>query len=546
MTSRELGPGGWRELAVVFVAAVLLAVGLTYPLVLYLDNGGRLDVADGQFSVWNVAWVARTLVVDPLHVFDANIFYPHRRTLAFSENNLGAGILAIPAYWLTRNPLLAHNVVVLVAFTLSFVGMYYLVRYLVHDRRAAPISAICFAFCPYIFARLPHIQLLMTAGLPFSMLAFHRVVDRSTPARGAVLGLAMAGQAICCGYYGVFVLLMVGFATLFTATARARWTDTKLWASLAVAAVVAAAIVAPLFVPYIALQRIEGFSRTIDEAVRYSANWSAYLASSAYAHSWIRRSIPSWWEVLFPGILTSVSGLTAALIGWRSRYREIVFLYASMTILAVWVSFGPSARLYIVLYNALPPFALMRAPGRFGLIVAFGLAVLAGVALTLLLQRLKRPSLVAAAIAVVAIAELATPLRFPEADPLSPAYRTLAELPVGPVIEMPFFEQRIHFPRHALYMMNSTSHWMPLVNGYSDHIPPDFRANAPKISPFPYPTSFAMARRLGVRYAIFHMKMYDARTRAEVEGRLAEFSQYVRPLYVDADTRLYEITGFPP
>jgi hypothetical protein len=44
-------------------------------------------------AIWNVAWVARTLVTDPLHVFDANIFYPHRQTLSYSESNLGAGIL---------------------------------------------------------------------------------------------------------------------------------------------------------------------------------------------------------------------------------------------------------------------------------------------------------------------------------------------------------------------------------------------------------------------------------------------------------------------
>ena len=31
-----------------------------------------------------------------LHVYDANIFYPHRGTLAYSENNLGAGAMAVP------------------------------------------------------------------------------------------------------------------------------------------------------------------------------------------------------------------------------------------------------------------------------------------------------------------------------------------------------------------------------------------------------------------------------------------------------------------
>jgi len=93
-----------REVAGVVIAAALLTAALTYPLAFSLGSIARVDNGDGQFSIWNVAWVARTLVVDPRHVFDGNIFYPHRGTLAFSENNLGAGVLALPVYWATRNP----------------------------------------------------------------------------------------------------------------------------------------------------------------------------------------------------------------------------------------------------------------------------------------------------------------------------------------------------------------------------------------------------------------------------------------------------------
>jgi hypothetical protein len=93
---------------------------MTYPLVARLGSVGRVDSDDGRLSIWNVAWVARTLVVDPVHLFDANIFYPDRTTLAYSESNIGAGLLAVPVYWLSGgNPYAAHNFVVLVAFALS-------------------------------------------------------------------------------------------------------------------------------------------------------------------------------------------------------------------------------------------------------------------------------------------------------------------------------------------------------------------------------------------------------------------------------------------
>src|SRR5581483_5136614 len=51
---------------------------------------------------------------------------------------------------------------------------------------------------------------------------------------------------------------------------------------------------------------------------------------------------------------------------------------------------------------------------------------------------------------------------------------------------------------------------------------------------------------LGVRYAMFHMYGYNAENRREVMARLKEFEDYLRPLYVDEQTRLYEIVGFPP
>src|SRR5262249_49599877 len=251
----------------------------TYPLAFKPGRVGRIDNGDGQLSIWNVAWVARTLPVDPLHVFDANIFYPQRGTLVYSESNLGAGALAIPVYWATRNPYAAHNSVVLLAFALGFVSAYLLVRHLTGDARAAAIAGVWFAFSPITFTRLAHIQLLLTAGLPLTMLATHRIADRPSAGGGAVLGVVMAAQALCCGYYGVFTILMVGFATVVLASTRRLWTNGTYWIALATAACVSMALVAPAFVPYAVFQQKTGFGRTVGQAVRYSANWSAYLAS---------------------------------------------------------------------------------------------------------------------------------------------------------------------------------------------------------------------------------------------------------------------------
>jgi hypothetical protein len=536
---------GLRELVVVLFASAILSVAMTYPLAFRLGRVGRVDKPDGMFSIWNVAWVARTLVVDPIHVFDANIFYPHRDTLAYSENNLGAGALAIPVYWATRNPFAAHNFVFLLTFVLSSTGMYYLVRHLTGDRGAASVAAVCYAFCPFVFAHTAHIQLLMTAGLPFSLYAFHRVAERPTLRRGAVLGVAMAAQAVSCGYYGVFVILTVGYAVVIVAVTRQLWRSPAYWRSISAAAAISTLVVLPAFLPYLALHRVEGFGRDLDQARRYSSNWSDYLASSSYAHAWMLPHLPPWVDVTFPGIVATTLGAAGAWIGCRTRRSELTLIYAGLAVLACWASFGPAAFLYTALYKTVPLFAWLRAPARFGLIVVFGLSVLTGVALSALRRRLRYSFAIAVAVAALAAAELVVPSNMSEVLPFEPVYRTLRTLPPAPIIEMPFYYLPEMFTRHTEYMLYSTMHWMPMLNGYSDYIPPDFVEHIMTLAPFPSEPALKLIGPLKVRYAVFHMYGYNQENRQDVMTRLKALEQYFRPIYIDDAAQLYEIIGFP-
>ena len=526
-------------------ASAVAAVALTWPLAPDLGRIAR-DDGDGRFSIWNVAWVAHALTTDPAHVFDANIFFPHTGTLAYSENNLGAGALAVPVWMATGNPYAAHNFVVLLAFVLSATGMYYLVRRLTDDRRAAAVSAIGFAFCPYVFAHMAHIQLLMTAGLPFAMLAFHRLADCPTLKRGAVLGGVMAGQALSCGYYGVFVTLAVGYGVLVVCASRGLWANRTFAIALAVGAAVAIALIAPAFAHYLVLEKA-GFTRDLDAARFYSPNPSAYLASSSYAHAWMLDRIPPWKnEVAFPGFVVGVCGFAGAWIAWTTRRRELLAVYGGLTLLAAWASFGPAAGLYTVLYRTIPVFVLLRAPGRFVLVVAFGLAVLAGVAVAHVLARVRHATAAGCVLALVTAGELLVPLRLPEAAPVEPVYRVLATLPRQGVIEMPFYYHAVGLFQHTKYMVASTAHWMPLVNGYSDYIPPDFHEDVETLKFFPSRDAFKVLERKGARYAVIHLYGYNEENRRDELARLQQFAQYLRPLYQDDATRLYEIVGFPP
>ena len=132
-----------------------------------------------------------------------------------------------------------------------------------------------------------------------------------------------------------------------------------------------------------------------------------------------------------------------------------------------------------------------------------------------------------------------------EAPPLPEAYRALARLPKGPVIELPYWATSIEYHRHAEYMLASTAHWQPMINGYSDHIPQDFRDAAPALATFPSPQSFAVLRPLAARYAVFHLDLMAPAVREDLIRRLdGEYATNLRPIDKSGDVWLYEIVSW--
>jgi hypothetical protein len=181
--------------------------------------------------------------------------------------------------------------------------------------------------------------------------------------------------------------------------------------------------------------------------------------------------------------------------------------------------------------------------------VVLALGVLALVALqTWLERRPARTQLMAGSlVAVLFAAEYTTaPIRLEDAAPTPEAHRRLATLPPGAVVELPFWYIRSDFPRHSRYMLLSTYHWHPLVNGYSDHIPQWFRDEVVRISSFPTAESLQIVvDRHQAKYAIFHSRYYDSRSRQRLRERLEQYREFVRPIISEGDVWLYEIVGAP-
>ena len=538
--------------------ALVLSVLLTWPMVAGFGSLGRVHSGDGRYSIWNVAWVAHALTTDPAGVFDANIFDPHENTLAYSEANLVAGAIAAPVWWLTANPYAAMNAATFAGFVLSFLATFALARRVGIGLGGALFSAITFAFCPFVFAHLPHIQLLMTFGLPLVGWAMPGFVEAPSPRTAAGLGLSMAVAALACGYYGIFGGLAAGLGVVWFGVTTGRWRAWRYWAFGLGAAALAGLVVGPFFLPYLDIQS-EGFERSLDDARRYSATWRAYLASAGLLHRWMLPWLDTWTEVLFPGFLPIGFAMVALVGAWRTGgvaavdraggtfRRGLLAFYVTLGVLALWASAGPDAGLYLALHETLPFFSLLRAPARFGILVILTLAVLGGVGVDAVARRVAaaRRTLVVAAILAAAVADStvgALPLF--EAPPVPRAVRWLAELPRAPVAEFPYFSGQTR-SQHTEYMLMSTFHWQPLINGYSDHMPPGAAADMTVLATFPSPDAWDVLEAHGARWVLVHWRLYAAQDQRTLRDELDALSPHLRLMVEEPAVSLYEIVNWP-
>src|SRR3954462_1405311 len=110
-------PRCWTPyVATLFLCLTLIA---TYPIVVAPASLAFFTHADAQLNMWILAWDAHALAHHAAHLFDANIFFPEPRTLAYSETLLGYLPIFGPILWLGGSPALANNAVLLFSFTAS-------------------------------------------------------------------------------------------------------------------------------------------------------------------------------------------------------------------------------------------------------------------------------------------------------------------------------------------------------------------------------------------------------------------------------------------
>lgn len=556
-----------------FIAAVffcILTLGMTWPLALHLHThvttGQQPALTVPYLNLWTLSWNHHWLKGQIANYWDANIFFPHLKTLAYSEPQLGTAILTFPVVLFGGNTVLAYNLALLVFFFAAGMAVYALCWWIlgrvkelsqIHRCIAAITAGILYAFTPYMFREIGVLQLLATPFPPLCLLGLHLFFHQKRWSAALLFSASFLGCWYTCAYYGLFLSIFVACFTLFFWHRELlRWQN--LLCGLMTVVILMGGLL-PLVYGMQSAQVALSLNRSEILVRRLSAVYTEYLQpplSSLLYEQFLGVGSPG--KSCFLGgmllCLASVGVITifkqvirdqdiksrsAPLENTNSNappmnyetgvsFQRCSIFYTAMAFLALLLSIGIPIHTkglgayrflvwlspYNLLYNFVPGFSSIRSPYRFSLFVALFLAILAGAGMLWVCRRVRSRWRWVFIISLmsVAIFELwPVPLRLVRVpgrlEELPHIYQHIKKLPPESVlIEFPLptsaFERGMETTSRHMYF--STFHWQKLINGYSGFSPRASSELLNMLAKSPPQMVSSALRAFGIQYVLVH------------------------------------------
>ncbi len=310
-------------------AAFFLAVTLvfTYPLSIRMGSAAVDLGPDTRLFLWTLGWDAHAFRTAPLAIFDANIFHPEPRTLAYSEHQIGSALLALPLIWGTGNLVLAMNAVLLLSSFFSGWFAYALGRQLGLSTTSSILVGAIFALSPPRFFRIGQLHLATVQWIPLCLALLHRYARGGT--RLHLLGAAFAFwlQALSGGQSAAFLALAAAGLVAYLWIFRELRPAGSVWKDGVCALGLTLVLNLPFLLPYLQVRQELPLERSLDEAVFWSPNAVSYLASPTHVHRAAAsalglRGLQGAKAYLFPGFVPLALALLAFLRGRPGRKPE--------------------------------------------------------------------------------------------------------------------------------------------------------------------------------------------------------------------------------
>ena len=501
-------------MAFVALAAVCVALVMHWPLPLHLGRDVPRDLGDPLPQAWQVAWDGHALLHQPLDFFQANVFWPLKNSLAFSDALIGYA----PAGVIGSGPhaaIVRYDLLFLFAYALAFLGAYLLARELGAGRIGGAVAGVAFAYAPWRLEQDGHLHVLSSGGIPLALFLLVCGYRRDS-GRMVLAGWLVAAWQVSLGFsLGLqlaYLLAVLGAGALLLGWRPPR----RALVATALGGLVFVALAVVLARPYLQVADDHPESKRTADRVAAASGWPRmYLAPPGANTIWSgvtvgqRRKLTSVPEqTLFPGL--TIVALALACLAFGGLGRRLRWGLAGGVLLLAWLALGfhdgSFPWPYEFLYHHLPGWESSRTPGRLNTLTSLGLALLAGGGATVLAGRSQRRRLLGAVLVVAVLAEGAG-FSF-EGGMHGPAHPTVPPEPAG---QRGLAAAQLHLPMsragNRRYALWSTAGFPAIVNGRASFNPRLTTEIAVDVAGFPDARSVDRLRALGVRTVVLHPEL---------------------------------------
>jgi len=525
------------------VVCVLLAAAHTWPYARAPHRHSRVDNADYLLNAWAISWVAHQAFTDPRRLFDGNVFWPARGSLAFSEALIVQGLLAAPIRALGGSPILAFNGVMLAGFALTAFAFGLLTYRWTGSAAAALVAASAAGFNAHLFTRMAQIQAMHVEFIALALFGLDRIFTRAKARDAVTLGVGFALQ----GLTSVYLLVFTTWAMIFAGASR-LWTSAREQRGRALAlgglaALVALGLLGFYLNAYYQVHLDQRFARSAADNAALAGSYTDYLSSVSWVHYWWSRPfVEVSRSINFPGVTVLALTAVALFPGRRGPEARQIMCAVGAAGCAV-VALIPRMPGYERIHDLVPLFWAVRAQAHIGQVVLLFLALLAGFGAARLEQawsaRRRWPAVAVALVVLVNAEACRAPLPTRHFAGIPRVYDALASEPSAVVVELPAYDRR-DWAGNAAYMLTSTRHWKPLVNGYSGFMPASYERLQLSLAAFPGHDALETMHRRGITHAVVHeaafVGMYG-RQRFDAIGAV----QSLREIARDGDIHIYRL-----
>lgn len=341
----------WRATPdlLIFLAFLALTLVMTWPWVTHPRDAAS-DVGDPYLNSWILWWDYHQTFHEPLNLFHANIFYPYQYTLAFSEHNYGIAVLFFPLFALDFRPLTIHGLAAILGFAFCGYGAFRLARTLGGSNGVAWITGIAYAFVPYRFGQLPHLNYVFAGWIPILLEALILFVRQHTRRRAVWLGFVFFMNGLTCIHWFVLTLIPLGLSGIMLLIRYQKWREPALWRRGLIATGIATLALLPFLLPYSRAAQMYGFVRNAEETRLYSAELISWFVGDGRNKMWHRLNAAarSGEKELFPGLLPLLFGAAAVFLvkplrrndetkfnRWPALQKIVVGLDAALVIFSI-------------------------------------------------------------------------------------------------------------------------------------------------------------------------------------------------------------------